>query len=672
MEKVRKTRLVGWMVVLTLMVGAAWYFSQDETLACDPPVPLGASKTSLNFYRTSLVNGAAGSAWFFQVMPDSYQSCWEGALKWVWNMNDDFLVGGKTYHKWPNMQGEATDIVMTRPQAGIGISFIDAYDLSSENSYRTCAKHAANYLMLDAEDYEVLQDTSYAPFGTQYYWQLNDASGSPTGPVIYYIGGGVPAIGIFFIKMYNQVNDAALDTTYYRIARGAAQYMKEVAIDSTGTGPTDPVWAKWKENSDVSAECYTNICRGTPGVIMFLDSMYVAAHDSGDSDSLTDLRFARAGLQWLMNEAQDNVVGNDTLYWWYQLPDNALDNSYSPMWGRGAAGIGETFLLGYNDLAHSSGDSTTYWHYAEGAGKWVHSKGEVNSGGLRWRYMYDDPGQTDTLYYTYFCRGQGPVIRFFTRMYDQAKECGDSDSSLYLACADSGRTYLDSTKVEGYQGGACWDGVDVVSDEPDPDNDYTFISVSWENGPSGLGMAMFDASKYIGNATRADSADSVKFMDLAFDCANWMKAELHVDTVLGGHKWSWRAAEDSITVKLRSSQKDDTLDSDDTFVCTLWVYNWKNSALDSVFWWVDYLRSWDNKFTFVGGGQNPDSGTFFNIPANDSVSEEISHSVGNFNNLPAEPESVGVNCSASFWLNKIDKTKNYTLDQDCFRIWVKE
>ncbi len=122
--------------------------------------------------------------------------------------------------------------------------------------------------------------------------------------------------------------------------------------------------------------------------------------------------------------------------------------------------------MGYKDLAADSQDlQDEYWGYAEGAAKWVREKAETHSGGYRWRYMFNDDDEPDTaFYYTYFCKGQGPVISFLAHMWDVAHDKSDSDDSLYLRGADSGRIYLDSTKIKGYEGSSntyIWDGCDV-------------------------------------------------------------------------------------------------------------------------------------------------------------------------------------------------------------------
>jgi hypothetical protein len=69
MKRVRKERLVGWLVLFIFIMSASWYFSQDNSRACIlPPAEEG---TCLNQYSTTLVNGASGISWFLQAMPDS-------------------------------------------------------------------------------------------------------------------------------------------------------------------------------------------------------------------------------------------------------------------------------------------------------------------------------------------------------------------------------------------------------------------------------------------------------------------------------------------------------------------------------------------------------------------------------------------------------------------------
>jgi hypothetical protein len=675
----RREHLAGWFILLAVFAGAAWHFSQDESSACMLPEPESGSKAGFNQYSVNLVNGAPGIAWFLMDMPDSYSVYWKQALHWTMEMRIECGPEDE-YIRWPHLQGEKGDTVNTRPQAGTGLAFLDAFDKTDSTIYQEYAIKAADFLMLHEGDWEVIHEDSDATFGNYAYWyRCHPPDNNNT--VIYHANGGVPGIGTFFLQMYKKIDSTELDTTYYRIAREAVQYMKIVATCSLNSGDKeDPVWARWLEKNNSPSDKYaTYLCWGTPGIVCFLDSMYRVAADLDLEDSLTDFRYARAGLQWLMDSVQvDTTDSGDTLYWWHRYPYDTKDTTYSPTWGQGAAGIGETFLLvGLKDLARDDTDSAMYYRFAKRAAKWVHSMAEPHSGGWRWVYRL---GHTtgDTVYYTYRCRGQGPILRFFARMYDQARDSviADSDSALYRACADTGRMYLDSTKVRAYEGSDVWiwDGCD----DDQPDSPYKAISVSFENGPPGLGRVMLNTAQAIGAATSADSADSVKFMELAYHCANWLKAEYHADSVFGGYKWPWRAAEDSITVELvnkscaTSPTTPCTLRFGDTFKCSLYIYNWSNVDKDNVFWWVDFLR-WDNKFHFFADSSGPDSGTI-SVPADSFIAVYVEHDMSQFNNLPANAKLVSANGSAAYRLlyeyEADDTTKTFSLDQDCFRVWV--
>jgi len=693
----RNLKKIGGPVLLALMLSGAWYCSQDDTLAC--VAKLTASQgggAKLNLYRVCRVNGVAGVAGFLMAMPDSptnYDTCWQRALDWVWSMRYPFSVPEVgDFYKWPQKQGDDTSRVVVRQHAGIGSVFMDAYNASSDTMYRNHAIDVARYLMLNDEgQYVVMQDTSDESSGDMVFWQFWDDHGSPAGQVRRSYDGGISAIGLYFLKMYYGTGSAA----YYDVARRASRYLKYVAITgSTAVG--DTLWAKWRTTDQEADTSYipTSHCEGAAGIVTFLDSMYIAASDSGDTASTSDLLYARAGLQWLKGEAQETTIGGERCYWWYQIPDRTdedpPDTTYSPVWGRGAAGIGETFLMAYTDFAADSAESVGYYRYAKGAALWVASKGEDHSDGKRWRYMYGDT-TGDTLYYSYFCKGQGPVISFFAELYDESRDYpwGDDSSSFYLACARDGWQYLDSTKVPGYEGGACWDGIGFRPEKSD--SDYIPLSVSFENGPPGLGIAMLQTARFIGSATSADSADSAAFMELAFDCANWLKYEVHIDSVfprndVGGNKWSWRVAEDSITVEIvnKSACGDPCiLDSFDTFECSLYVYSWKgetNPVTVSVFWWVDFLR-WNKRFFTVFNPEDPqldsrDSGTVI-LDGTDTAAIYVFHHMKDFS-LPSDPTCdttypVSVNGSAGFWLTKGDEGDTfvlYSLDQDCFRMFV--
>jgi hypothetical protein len=664
MEKRRKSTLIGSLFFLALLLVGSWYFSRDS-LACTHAQQPQGSGARLNKYRTCMVNGVSGVARFLQEMPDSFSATWQKAQTWVWEMRYPFTVGGNQYIKWPQQQGDNVDTVVMRPHAGIAATFMEAYKASDDTVYRNHAREVTKYLKLNDPEhsYVVMHEITHEDFGDMVYWNFWDANGTPCGQIRYSYDGGISAIGISFLTMYAASKTAADSDTFYDAARRAAQYIKYVAV--TGT-TDDTLWAKWTINNDAQNPVYASgHCEGAAGIVTFLDSMYVFADDS---DSTTDLQYARAGLRWLENEAQDTTINDVKHYWWYQYPSKLNDpenpdSSYSPVWGRGAAGISETFLMGYEDLTGASQTlQDKYWGYAEGAAKWVHLKAETYSGGYRWRYMFKDPDESDTIYYTYFCKGQGPVISFFAHMYDEAADKNDSDSTLYYDTADSGRVYLDATKVEGYEGEGVyiWDGKDVVPEWPD--SDYIPISVSIEGGPPGLGRAMLQAAKTIGSEQSPNSS----FMSLAYHCANWLKAEYHADSVLGGYKWFWNTAEDSFTVEIRNkSYCNDpcTLDVNDAFECSLFVYNKKNASA-TVFWWVDFLR-WNKGFTFYDG----DSGTV-TIAAGDTEKVYIWHPLASLENLPQNVKLVSVNGNVGYWIPGKYDTLLFSMDHDCFRVYV--
>jgi hypothetical protein len=480
---------------------------------------------------------------------------------------------------------------------------------------------------------------------------------------------------------------------YYQTARRAAQYIKSVAVESVvvSGGDTDTVCVKW--STGFGDTLYTSThCDGTPGVIAFLDTMYLFAQDKADGDTTTDLNYAMWGIRWLMNKAQrvlDTVqIGPplevDTLYWWYRFPDaadnpqNFWDTSYSAVWGRGVAGISETFLMAHKDLRIDSQDlQDTLWHYAEGGARWVFGEGSTSTGGLRWQYMhneypYDPPSHDTTWYFNCFCKGQGPILRYFLEMYDYARTLSDADSTFYFDCADTGYKYLDATKIPGYEGGYCWDG--KVLDPERSDSDKKTISVSVENGPPGLGLTMLDAANILASAGHADS---INYQNLATYTADWLNAEFHIDSIIpstavGSYKWTWHACEDSIEVEIINlSDCGDPCElssgSGDSCICSLYVHNRAQSqnASKTVFWWVDFLK-WNKKFGFKG-----DSGTVAILP-NSSHGERIAHGLDEWDNLPAYGQPVSVNGSAGYWLDTQEGARQnlYSIDHDCFRVYV--
>jgi hypothetical protein len=695
MRRAQQTKLIGGLLVFALMAVGSWYYSRD-TLACGMFGEPDAG-TKFNLYRNCMVNGVAGVATFFQVMPETlgYDTCWHRALDWVWAMNHAFDVDNETYYRWDEYQGGDANWVVVRQQSGIGRAFIEGFAADTcSTKYRTRSKAAANYLRLnwssEPTPYEVIHETTHAVFGDMAYWHRKDSlAGVPRGPIRYSYDGGVTAIGIYFLKMYEYSKDG--DTTaYYNMARKAAQYIKYVADTGwTVIGADSSFWAKWPIDN-TEPPVYSSIhCEGAAGYAAFLDTMYLTARAKGDSDSATDLKYARGALQWLMDEAQfDTTDGGDTLYWWYRHPELAqtTDSSYSAVWGRGAAGISEAFLMGYKDLC---GDSPAlrplYYHYAKGGARWVASKGEAHSGGLRWRYMFNDPEAIpfgDTVYYSSFCKGQGPIIRFFAEMYDAAQASQDykGDTSFYYSFADTGRKYLEARKVKGYEGGYCWNGKEYVP--PRSYSEYTLISVSLENGPQGLGTVMVDAAKLIGSEANPDSA----YMALAYDCANWLKAEVHIDSIfpkeddpVGGYKWPWRAVEDSITVSImncsRCWQGGQLIEpctllspvNSDTFACSLYIHNAAGGNREDVFWWVDFLKGGNRFYFYDDSGTmeialNADSVKYIVYPMNEWSEQEF----------PSQANPIAVNGSAAFWLDTLRDTlqRCYVLDQDCFRIYI--
>jgi hypothetical protein len=166
--------------------------------------------------------------------------------------------------------------------------------------------------------------------------------------------------------------------------------------------------------------------------------------------------------------------------------------------------------------------------------------------------------------------------------------------------------------------------------------------------------------------------------ELATYCANWLKAETHIDSIFpkdnpGSYKWPWRAVEDSMTClivnKSNCPSSPCTLSASeaqyDVFSCSLYIEK-PSSDTVNVFWYVDFLKG-GNRFRLYSGDYDT-----VTIEGPDTISMFVEHDLTEFDNLPETASPVSANgCVGIRWIENNDTTI-YVMDQDCFRFYIKE
>ncbi|MEW6215999.1 MAG: lanthionine synthetase LanC family protein, partial [Nitrospirota bacterium] len=242
---------------------------------------------------------------------------------------------------------------------------------------------------------------------------------------------GVSGIGAFLLSMYKNTNDKEAE----KYAKGAAEWLKAIALS---VDSKEKPCYKWRAgHGDIPKDAWTRAryfhtgwCWGAAGVCWFLYKMY---EEFGDSSYL---EYANGGMNWLKSIAIPEAGG----YKWYRSDYEEDINQYHTTWGKGAAGIGYVFLLGYQ----ITGDPS-YLEYAKKAGEWLTSQA-IPSGNGGYKWPSDKPYFPNT-----WCDGSCiPVALFFAELYKEIR------IERYLEYVMGAYNWINTIKVTGSSGGYTW------------------------------------------------------------------------------------------------------------------------------------------------------------------------------------------------------------------------
>ncbi len=396
--------------------------------------------SSLDYYL-GRKTGMAGIAEFFLDLFErtgnaSYRALANGTLKWLMAEATSGMGGYAWYISSSQPATYATG--HDTGAAGIGQTFLHAFQTSGNQTFMNYAKGAAEWL-----------DGMKIAANGGYKWIFQ------TGTSTYYLDYEIGAAGIgeFFLDLFH----ATGNQTLLSLAKGAAQW---IVSQTNMTGPG----YKWPRYPGVNA-FYTGLRTGTAGVARFLLDLYTATGNS----SL--LEYIQGGAKWLVSNATASGLG---FCWNYYLGNTIIPNGLYV----GAAGIGQCFV----ELAHASWTNGSL-NIVTGAADWLISyayKNPVFGGYQWWEYGLPVAGMNYTGKYT----GAAGIGEFFLDAFER------TGNSTYLDYAVGAADWL-LYKAYPRGGGFAW---------PKSDSTGTFWT-GQDYGAAGIGQFFIKLFQTTGNLT---------------------------------------------------------------------------------------------------------------------------------------------------------------------------
>ncbi|NHI91511.1 MAG: hypothetical protein EAX96_03340 [Candidatus Lokiarchaeota archaeon] len=259
----------------------------------------------------------------------------------------DWYIGEATSenngYKWESIQGNGKyEPLKYDGASGAGNFFLALYNITLNNTYLNYAKGAFQWIISKA----VSENGGYK-------WLRADNDQYFTGMYT-----GAAGVGWDLFNAYQITNNV----TYLNYAKGAAQWLKSVAISESGGYKWD--YFIGDNNFQIG---YPS---GTSGIGDFFLKGYQITGDS------TYFTFVEGALNWIINKAQ--IAGNG--YYWPASPSNT--NHYTGLVG--ASGVGTFFLNVYN-----YNQDTTCLNYIKGAANWLISEAVSEFGGYKWKEIIE-------------------------------------------------------------------------------------------------------------------------------------------------------------------------------------------------------------------------------------------------------------------------------------------
>jgi len=389
--------------------------------------PATASSQS---YTIGIDTGTAGVGMFFlelyNVTKDrEYLEYAEGAGRYL--LNSHFAVGQVD---WLN------------GAAGVGHYLVDLWKATNNPSYLEKARQTGNWLI-----------TQCSPENGGYFWV------NYINPSKIYTGyaHGTAGIGDFFARLYDVTNDL----TYLNYARGAAAWLFSYMWESE---PGQYCWPRCTTDDTPN----TTWCGGAVGILLFLFKLY---DSSGD---MVYLDYARGGTDWLVAQAVDS---GDHTYAWTLGPGS---HSFSFAYCHGTPSVVHVLYE-----MHRLTGSRQYLDFARGGGKWLQKGAEIiDDHFFRWPHYIGLPHDTGLL------TGTAGVGNSFAIYYSYDSQPDNN----YLEYAKGSAHWLMSAAEFSSLDQVKW--INYVDPE---DTQYSTkkYQTAWYNGVSGIGLFFLNLSRTI-------------------------------------------------------------------------------------------------------------------------------------------------------------------------------
>jgi rhamnogalacturonyl hydrolase YesR len=382
-------------------------------------------------------------------------------------------------YRWPTAEGVNNyTIGIDSGAAGVGLFFLELYDVTRDVEYLEFAEGAGKYLF------------NYQYVDGKVDW-LNGAAG----------------VGYYFVELW-KVTD---NMSYLDQAGKIGDWL----ITQCSEENSDYFW----ENYINPTKVYTGFAHGTAGIGYFFSRLYDVTHEK------KYLGYARGGATWLFSYMWEPGPGQ---YCWPRLTSDPHANS---SWCGGSMGI-ILFLL---QLVDSTGDQS-YLEYAKGGTDWLVS--QIRSRDLRldysFAYCHGAPSIVHILYEMYHRTGNREYLEVAREgaqtLQTEAEKISANiftwphtknhphDTGLLTGTAGVGNSFmlyyaydLKESYLQYARGAAHWliscaeypssdfnraKWINYVED-PDPAYDRKEYETAWYKGASGIGLFFLHLSQHL-------------------------------------------------------------------------------------------------------------------------------------------------------------------------------
>jgi rhamnogalacturonyl hydrolase YesR len=382
-------------------------------------------------------------------------------------------------YRWPAYEDSRRyfQVGIDTGTAGVGLFFLEMYNVTNNEEYREYAEGAGDYLversfntgrvdwlnsaagvgyylieLWKATGNDLYMDKaneigsgliqqSYRENGGYYWLNYIDTSGIYTG-----YAHGAAGIGDFLARLF----DATRDPLYLEYARGAATWLFSHMWEPE---PGRYCWPRLTADTTPN----TTWCDGSAGIIQFLLKLYDSTNDS------TYLDYAIGGTDWLTAQA---VSAGEGTYKWSQGPGS---QAYSFAYCHGTPGVVHVLY----EMHRRTGNSQ-YLEYARGGAGWIRQEAEETTA-----HIFSWPQYQGYSHDTGLLTGTAGVGNSFALYYSF-----DADTGCLEYARGAAAWLISEAEYDSFEQTMWFNYADDYSENYGPKRHHT----GWYYGAAGIGL----------------------------------------------------------------------------------------------------------------------------------------------------------------------------------------